>query len=83
MSFLSRMLLRLSRRAPLQPRAFTNPNFARIPQDAKIEEEAIPDYLAAGYYPVKIGEVFVDRYQVVGKLGFGAYSTVWLAKDLE
>ncbi|KAM0666464.1 hypothetical protein ACQRIU_004319 [Beauveria bassiana] len=34
------------------------------------------------YYPVQIGQVFADRYQVVGKLGFGATSTVWLAHDL-
>ncbi|KAM0740049.1 hypothetical protein ACQRIT_005233 [Beauveria bassiana] len=34
------------------------------------------------YYPVQIGQVFADRYQVVGKLGFEATSTVWLAHDL-
>ncbi|KAJ8132004.1 hypothetical protein O1611_g1615 [Lasiodiplodia mahajangana] len=82
MSFLSRVLRRLSRRTPLQPRVFTNTNFPRIPQDYKIEEETIPHYLAADYYPVRIGEVFASRYQVVGKLGFGLHSTVWLARDL-
>ncbi|KAI1203127.1 kinase domain protein [Nemania serpens] len=82
MSLLSRVLHRLRRRAPLQPRAFTNPGFTRIAQDKRIEEEIFPDYLAAQYYPVRVGEVFVNRYQVVGKLGFGAHSTVWLARDL-
>jgi serine/threonine-protein kinase SRPK3 len=48
----------------------------------KIEEETIPDYLASRYYPVRIGEVIHDRYQVVGKLGYGTTSTVWLARDL-
>ncbi|KAK4122939.1 serine threonine protein kinase, CMGC group [Parathielavia appendiculata] len=48
----------------------------------KIEEDTFPDYLAGRYYPVNIGKVFVSRYQVVGKFGCGAYSTVWLAKDL-
>jgi serine/threonine-protein kinase SRPK3 len=67
----------------LPPRAFLNQNFERIGEDQKIEEENIPDYLAARYYPVRIGEVFVSRYQVVGKLGFGACSTVWLARDLK
>lgn len=83
MSLLSRVLHRLRRRAPLQPRAFTNPGFTRIAQDKRIEEEIFPDYLAAQYYPVRVGEVFVNRYQVVGKLGFGAHSTVWLARDLK
>ncbi|KAI1855941.1 hypothetical protein JX265_012024 [Neoarthrinium moseri] len=54
----------------------------RIPPDHKVEEETLPDYLPVRYYPVRIGEVFIDRYQVVGKLGFGASSTVWLAHDL-
>ncbi|KAM3549902.1 hypothetical protein ARSEF4850_008610 [Beauveria asiatica] len=68
--------------APLQPGIFANPNFVRIPADVQVEEEALPDYLPARYYPMRIGEVLVDRYQVVGKLGFGASSTVWLAHDL-
>jgi serine/threonine-protein kinase SRPK3 len=60
---------------------YANPNFTRIPPEEKVEE-TLPDYLPARYYPVQIGEVFADRYQVVGKLGFGALSTVWLAHDL-
>ncbi|CAG1987992.1 unnamed protein product, partial [Fusarium graminearum] len=82
MSFFSRVWSRLGDRAPLRPRVFNNPNFIRIPAINKIEEETLPDYLPVRYYPVRIGEVFVDRYQVVGKLGFGASSTVWLANDL-
>ncbi|KAI1424333.1 kinase domain protein [Xylaria sp. FL1777] len=82
MSFLSWVWSRLGRRAPLRPRIFANPNFIRIPPNDKVEEETLPDYLPARYYPVRIGEVFVNRYQVVGKLGFGASSTVWLAHDL-
>lgn len=72
----------MSFRVPLRPRAYANPNFIRIPAEEKVEEETLPDYLPARYYPVRIGEVFAGRYQVVGKLGFGATSTVWLAHDL-
>lgn len=57
-------------------------DFAKIPLSQKIEEERIPGYLASRYYPVRIGEVLRDRYQIVEKLGFGASSTVWLARDL-
>lgn len=66
-----------------KPLTFSNPNFMRIPVDEKIEEELFPDYVASRYYPVRIGEVLRGRYQIVGKLGFGASSTVWLARDLE
>ncbi|KAK8112337.1 kinase-like protein [Apiospora kogelbergensis] len=59
-----------------KPIAFSNSNFARIPLEEKIEEELFPDYLASRYYPVRIGEILRDRYQIVGKLGFGATSTV-------
>ena len=38
--------------------------------------------VAGGYYLVEIGEIFVDRYQVVRKLGWGHFSTVWLCWDM-
>ncbi|KAK4231101.1 kinase-like domain-containing protein [Podospora fimiseda] len=47
-----------------------------------IEEETFPGYLASRYFPVRIGEIIHEQYQVVGKLGYGATSTVWLARDL-
>ncbi|KAI0975281.1 serine threonine protein kinase, CMGC group [Xylaria arbuscula] len=65
-----------------KPLSFTNANFPRLPADTKIDEELYPDYLASRYYPVQIGDVLRERYQIVGKLGFGASSTVWLARDL-
>jgi serine/threonine-protein kinase SRPK3 len=35
-----------------------------------------------GYHPVAIGDVFHDkRYIILRKLGWGHFSTVWLAKD--
>jgi hypothetical protein len=48
----------------------------------KVEEEDLPSYVPEDYYPVYIGKVFGSRYQVVGKLGFGVNSTVWLCRDL-
>ncbi|KAG5959629.1 hypothetical protein E4U56_004889 [Claviceps arundinis] len=65
-----------------KPLSFPNEGFAIIPADHKIDEETNADYDASNFYPVKIGEIFRDRYQVVGKLGFGITSTVWLARDL-
>ena len=34
------------------------------------------------FYPVRIGEVFKSRYQVLGKIGYGSRSTAWLCRDL-
>jgi hypothetical protein len=48
-----------------------------------IEEENTPDYHADRFYPIKLGQVLNKRYQVATKLGHGASSTVWLARDLD
>lgn len=78
-----RSLQRWSRLGRWQPLEFNNPSFTRIPSHLAVEEETIPGYVALRYYPMRIGEVFQDRYQVVSKLGFGASSTAWLARDME
>lgn len=46
------------------------------------QQENPEDYGIGGYYPVETGDVFVDRYQVVKKLGWGHFSTVWLCWDM-
>ncbi|KAF3492325.1 protein kinase domain-containing protein [Arthroderma uncinatum] len=48
-----------------------------------MEEEKMPAYEKGLFYPVKLGEIFNARYQVLGKLGFGANSTVWFCRDLK
>ncbi len=35
-----------------------------------------------GYHPVKVGETYNNTYKIVKKLGWGHFSTVWLATDL-
>ncbi|XP_078677103.1 SRSF protein kinase 3-like isoform X30 [Branchiostoma floridae x Branchiostoma belcheri] len=47
------------------------------------EQEDPQDYCKGGYHPVKIGDLFNSRYHVVRKLGWGHFSTVWLAWDLK
>ncbi|KAH8710405.1 Serine/threonine-protein kinase SRPK [Beauveria bassiana] len=69
-------------RRPWKPLSFANSGFTRLPVTQRIEEENLPDYNAARYYPTRIGEILQDRYQVVGKLGYGATSTAWLARDM-
>lgn len=57
--------------------------FDKLPLDHKVEEETAPQYKAEKFYPVRLGEVFCSRYQVVAKLGFGTSSTIWLCRDLK
>ena len=41
-------------------------------------------FLAGGYHPVKVGELYNSgRYVVIRKLGWGHFSTVWLVRDTE
>ncbi|KAI9698895.1 MAG: hypothetical protein M1820_007316 [Bogoriella megaspora] len=63
--------------------AASAPEFERIDPSILVEEEAMPGYKAEHYYPVTIGEVFDNRYQTIGKLGYGAASTVWFCRDLQ
>ena len=57
-------------------------SFVRLPAEVPIEEETLPFYEVEQFYPVHTGEVVNDRYRVTGKLGYGAYSTSWLCRDL-
>ncbi|KAG7154410.1 SRSF protein kinase 3-like [Homarus americanus] len=41
------------------------------------------EYGKGGYHPVKIGDLFYNRYHVIRKLGWGHFSTVWLCWDLQ
>jgi hypothetical protein len=65
-----------------KPLQFPTGQILPLPAEEKIEEETIPDFKPSRYYPVRIGDIFQERYQVIGKLGFGVSSTVWLARDL-
>ncbi|KAJ5362341.1 hypothetical protein N7541_003185 [Penicillium brevicompactum] len=57
-------------------------SFARSSRERPIDEETMPHYHPDHFYPVHIGDVFNDKYRVMGKLGFGASSTSWLCQDL-
>ncbi|KAI8948130.1 kinase-like domain-containing protein [Xylaria longipes] len=54
-----------------------------LASEQAIQEETLPAYKAERFYPVRLGEVFKSRYQIVAKLGYGTASTIWLCRDLE
>lgn len=46
------------------------------------EDEGSEEYCKGGYHPVRVGDVYKEgRYCVERKLGWGHFSTVWLARD--
>ncbi|KAJ8258300.1 hypothetical protein COCON_G00173120 [Conger conger] len=47
------------------------------------EQEDPNDYCKGGYHHVKTGDLFNGRYHVIRKLGWGHFSTVWLAWDIQ
>ncbi|KAF5018891.1 hypothetical protein F66182_9110 [Fusarium sp. NRRL 66182] len=55
----------------------------RLDPSVPVEEEETPNYYAGRFYPVHLGQVFNGRYQIATKLGYGANSTIWLARDLD
>lgn len=63
------------------PNCDTLPPF--IVTEESVEEETVRGYKAEHYYPVRTGNLFHNRYKVIGKLGFGSASTVWLCHDLQ
>ncbi|KAM7005765.1 SRSF protein kinase 3-like [Tautogolabrus adspersus] len=68
--------------APCSPSAQIHPQSPEPLGSYEEPQENPADYGIGGYYHVEIGEIFVDRYQVVKKLGWGHFSTVWLCWDM-
>lgn len=56
-------------------------------QNSEVEdedEEDFKDYCPGGYHPVRLGEAYKNgRYITTRKLGWGHFSTVWLARDTQ
>lgn len=65
--------------ANLQTRLFNST--ARDDGEQLREEQALMRNEGKRFYPVRIGELLHDRYRIITKLGFGGFSTVWLARD--
>ena len=69
-------------RTPSPPHPPSTVTYPAIDFPELIEEEKLPCYHSKDFYPARVWQVLNSRYQVVGKLGYGAYSTVWLCRDL-
>ncbi|CAK40849.1 uncharacterized protein An11g10510 [Aspergillus niger] len=67
-------------RVPSSLRKYTSHQY--LPRNIPIEEETLPHYNPTHYYPVNIGDIYHSRYQITGKVGYGADSTSWVCRDL-
>ncbi|KAF2765741.1 non-specific serine/threonine protein kinase [Teratosphaeria nubilosa] len=74
--------LSLFRLARTQPWPASSAIAERIDPSRLIEEETSPYHHSEQFYPAKLGDILHGRYQIATKLGHGACSTVWLARDL-
>ena len=46
--------------------------------------EALDQCCPGGYHPIHLDDLVNDgQYEVLNKLGFGSFSTVWLAQDIQ
>lgn len=61
-------------------RAWAGRFFQPVSRPPTIEEADF--YSTGGFHPVSLGDTFNSgSYKVLRKLGYGQYSTVWLARD--
>jgi serine/threonine-protein kinase SRPK3 len=68
--------------APSPPRQLPTAEAELYDDTVLVDEEGFSWYDPEKWYPIHIGDVIQSRYQVLGKLGFGSVSTVWLCRDL-
>uniref|UniRef100_A0A8C5HU99 non-specific serine/threonine protein kinase n=1 Tax=Gouania willdenowi TaxID=441366 RepID=A0A8C5HU99_GOUWI len=83
----------LTFRQPANPRTRQPINLEVSPQEPEEPEEILGsddeeqedpnDYCKGGYHHVKVGDLYNGKYHVIRKLGWGHFSTVWLAWDIQ
>ena len=83
MASLMKWVTKALRRSPSPPIRFPTSGYETVHSSDILDEEWFGHFKQGQYYPANIGDLICSRYQIIGKLGFGVTSTVWLARDLE
>ncbi|KAE8146490.1 kinase-like domain-containing protein [Aspergillus avenaceus] len=74
---------KIASKASLPSHCVSTDGFETVRPSEVLEEERFERFKQGQYYPANIGDVLTSRYQIIGKLGLGVTSTVWLARDLD
>ncbi|KAF1732841.1 Serine/threonine-protein kinase spk-1 [Beauveria bassiana] len=57
-------------------------NYSALVDDGFVDRvERLDKYTPGGFHPVLVGDRIHNRYEVIDKLGYGGWSTVWLVHD--
>ncbi|KAG7521362.1 SRSF protein kinase 1 isoform X2 [Solea senegalensis] len=82
-----------TKKQPVNARTRQQPQQEASPQEPEEPEEILGsddeeqedpnDYCKGGYHHVKVGDLYNGKYHVIRKLGWGHFSTVWLAWDIQ
>lgn len=80
MAALMKWARRALRRALSPPLSFPASGFETVRPSEMLDEERFEQFKQGRYYPANIGDVIGSKCQIIGKLGFGGTSTVWLAR---
>ncbi|KAL2397759.1 hypothetical protein ABEF93_004421 [Exophiala dermatitidis] len=78
-----RRLHQVAKTSASTEKQFVSTQATRMDFSQPFEEERLPWYNSDQFYPVRLGEIFHSKYKVVGKLGYGAHSTVWLCRNMK
>jgi hypothetical protein len=69
---------------PRTPSSEAPVEFGERFHDIDAPTEWIEDYRPGGLHPIHLGDTLDrDRYKILRKLGYGSFSTVWLARDAQ
>lgn len=63
--------------------AFAHDGNKNIEETGLIGEETLTRFDSKLWFAVRVGDLILDRYKVLGKIANGGSSTIWLVEDVQ